>query len=92
MHALFALEDRSLEFINTLFAPIFLDFVRLIEQYWESLVQAIYDGRVPDFEGVEGTKHYLQVHTYRPYKLKVVLLTRRVIRLISSPTLNAPQN
>lgn len=60
MHALFALEDRSVEFINTLFAPIFLDFVRLIEEYWEPLVQAIHDGKVPDFEGAEKVKHYLQ--------------------------------
>ncbi|KAF9466377.1 GH3 auxin-responsive promoter [Collybia nuda] len=60
MHALFALEDESLELINTLFATIFLDFVRLIEEYWEPLLQAINDGRVPDFEGAESVKHHLQ--------------------------------
>lgn len=74
MHALFALEDRSLELINTLFATIFLDFVRLIEEYWEPLVQAIHNGRLPDFEGAELVKHHLQVLSSLKISMKIMLL------------------
>ncbi|KAF8061520.1 GH3 auxin-responsive promoter [Lyophyllum atratum] len=60
MHALFALEDRSLEMINTLFCTFFVDFVRLIEQHWDMLIQAIEDGVIPQLDGAEHVHQYLQ--------------------------------
>jgi hypothetical protein len=82
MHALFALEDRSLELINTLFATIFFDFVRLMQEYWDPLVQAIYDGKVPDFEGVESVKHHLQVYPVYVLWAKAVPLKTNHFRFI----------
>ncbi|GLB35342.1 putative GH3 auxin-responsive promoter [Lyophyllum shimeji] len=60
MHALFALEDRSLEMINALFSTIFLDFLRLIDEHWDMLIQAIEDGVVPELDGAENVHQYLQ--------------------------------
>ncbi|KAF5387085.1 hypothetical protein D9615_001837 [Tricholomella constricta] len=60
MHALFSLEDRSLEMINTLFITFFVDLMRLIEEHWDVLVNAIDDGVVPKLNGSEDVHHYLQ--------------------------------
>lgn len=65
LHGLFALEDRSVELINTLFSTICFDFMRLLEEYFDILVQAIEDGKVPEFEGAESVHHHLQVCVYR---------------------------
>jgi len=62
MNVLFALADPSLEMINTIFSTTFFDFVRLLEEEWDSLVQAVDDGIIPELEGLEGLKDHLQVH------------------------------
>ncbi|EGO19354.1 hypothetical protein SERLADRAFT_479847 [Serpula lacrymans var. lacrymans S7.9] len=50
MHALFALQEPNMELINTMFSTIFRDFCRVIEEQWETLVQCIEDGNVPELE------------------------------------------
>ncbi|KAF8647396.1 hypothetical protein AX16_006738 [Volvariella volvacea WC 439] len=64
MHALFALADRGLEMINSLFSTLLFDFVKYIIEHWEVLVDAIETGIIPDFDGIEpaNLKPYLQAH------------------------------
>lgn len=65
MHGLFALEDRSLEMINTLFSTYFVDLMRLIEEYWDVLLGAIEHGIIPRLKGSEDVYHHLQ-EQWRP--------------------------
>ncbi|KAG5650870.1 hypothetical protein H0H81_010713 [Sphagnurus paluster] len=60
MHGLFALEDRSLQMINALFATSFVDLMRLIEEYWDTLLEAIEHGVIPKLEGLEEVYDHLQ--------------------------------
>lgn len=73
MHALFALEDRSLEMINTLFSTFFFDFIRLIKEHWDMLIQAIEDGVVPKLEGAEHVHQYLQTQ-FKPNQTRATEL------------------
>ncbi|EIW81566.1 hypothetical protein CONPUDRAFT_165674 [Coniophora puteana RWD-64-598 SS2] len=46
-HAVFALAERSLDTLCTLWTTTFIDFIRLIDEEWEMLVGAIGDGHLP---------------------------------------------
>ena len=48
MHGLFAIADLSLAFISITFSPLLYDFIKLLEENWETLVQAIEDGQLPN--------------------------------------------
>lgn len=61
MHVLFALNDPTLEMINTMFSTIFLDFARLLEDQWDLLVDTLESGVVPEMEGMAAVKGHLQV-------------------------------
>jgi GH3 auxin-responsive promoter len=48
MHGLFAIADPTLAFINVTFSPLLYDFIKLLEEHWDTLVQAIEDGQLPN--------------------------------------------
>ncbi|KAH7926609.1 hypothetical protein BV22DRAFT_1128079 [Leucogyrophana mollusca] len=60
MHALFALADPMLETMNTLFGTVFLDLVRYMEEEWDYLISCIETGQLPDYEGVDHVREYLE--------------------------------
>ncbi|KAG6327027.1 hypothetical protein ID866_12062, partial [Astraeus odoratus] len=62
MHALFALADRDLEDINTIFGTYLLDMIRFMEEEWHKLVASIETGKLPDWEGIDAVREYLQPH------------------------------
>ncbi|KIJ57869.1 hypothetical protein HYDPIDRAFT_163769 [Hydnomerulius pinastri MD-312] len=60
MHVLFALADPQLETINTLFGTVFVDMIRYMEEEWDTLLNSIETGELPDWEGVEHVREYLE--------------------------------
>ena len=61
MHALFALYEPQVEFINTVFSTIFRDFCRAIDEKWDVLVECIETGSIPDSVDVGHLKGELLV-------------------------------
>jgi hypothetical protein len=61
INTLFALADRELACISGGFATVLRDFYRTVEECWDLLIQSIEDGVIPDLEGLDGLKEYLQV-------------------------------
>lgn len=61
MHGLFAIADPSLVFISITFSPLFYDFIRLLDENWDTLVQAIEDGQLPELGDLGDVKPHLQV-------------------------------
>lgn len=61
LHALFALQEPQVELINTMFSTIFRDFCRVIDEQWETFVQCIETGSIPEMEGIDHVKENLQV-------------------------------
>lgn len=61
MHILFALADPQLETINTLFGPVFIDMIRCMEEEWDALVYSVETGVLPDWEGTNHVRQYLEV-------------------------------
>ncbi|KAH7919002.1 hypothetical protein BV22DRAFT_1199727 [Leucogyrophana mollusca] len=60
MHALFALQEPQVELINTMFSTIFRDMCRIIDEQWETLVQCIEAGTIPELESIENVRENLQ--------------------------------
>ncbi|KAH7885483.1 GH3 auxin-responsive promoter [Phlebopus sp. FC_14] len=60
MHALFALQEPRVELINTMFSTIFRDFCRVIDEQWETLVECVNKGSIPELEGIDHVKDNLQ--------------------------------
>jgi hypothetical protein len=69
MHGLFAIADPSLVFISITFSPLLYDFIKILEENWETLVQAIEDGQLPDaafthLGDLGELRPHLQVHPF----------------------------
>ncbi|GJJ10575.1 hypothetical protein Clacol_004802 [Clathrus columnatus] len=62
MHALFALGERHLEIMYTTFGTIYIDFITLMEEEWDKLLNSIETGILPDFDDTEHVRSYLQQH------------------------------
>ncbi|KAH7890417.1 GH3 auxin-responsive promoter [Phlebopus sp. FC_14] len=62
MHVLFALADTKLETMNTFFGPVFIDMMRYMEEEWDTLLNSIETGTLPDWEGIDHVRKYLQPH------------------------------
>lgn len=52
MHALFALQDPKVEIFYPIFSTTFFDLTRFMEDQWDSLVQAVESGKIPEYEGL----------------------------------------
>lgn len=61
LHALFALYEPKVELINTMFSTIFRDFIRVIDEEWDTLVECIDTGSFPELVGVGHLKDKLLV-------------------------------
>ncbi|KAJ8588010.1 hypothetical protein M405DRAFT_874477 [Rhizopogon salebrosus TDB-379] len=62
LHALFALADRSVETLRILFSTTFLDMFMYIDREWVTLVDAIENGVIPEFEHIEHVQEHLERH------------------------------
>lgn len=62
MHALFALAENELESIATLFTTYFVDMIGYMEEEWNNLVTSIKTGEIPDWDGTDHVREYLQPH------------------------------
>ncbi|KAH7918154.1 hypothetical protein BV22DRAFT_1134818 [Leucogyrophana mollusca] len=60
MHALFALADAKLEIMFMTLSTIFVDLVRYMEEEWVTLVTCVETGELPDYEGVDEIRQYLE--------------------------------
>ncbi|KIJ60844.1 hypothetical protein HYDPIDRAFT_31893 [Hydnomerulius pinastri MD-312] len=60
MHALFALAERRLETLSTSFGTILVDLVKFVEEEWDSILNSIETGILPDFDGTDHLRVYLQ--------------------------------
>ena len=49
MHGLFAIIDPSLASINVNMSTLFYDFIRLLDEHWDTLLQAVETGKLPSF-------------------------------------------
>ncbi|KAF8833581.1 hypothetical protein BDN67DRAFT_976531, partial [Paxillus ammoniavirescens] len=64
IHAVFCLASRDLGQFVTTFAPVFIDLIRHIDEEWDMFVACIQDGTIPDLEGIDHVRAYLQVHLH----------------------------
>ncbi|KJA15636.1 hypothetical protein HYPSUDRAFT_148846 [Hypholoma sublateritium FD-334 SS-4] len=62
MNAFFAVLDGSVAYMVTTFSTILYDAVRLIEEKWESWIEAIESGELPDVAGLGDYRVHLQAH------------------------------
>ncbi|KIJ14784.1 hypothetical protein PAXINDRAFT_115511 [Paxillus involutus ATCC 200175] len=62
MHALFALAERRLETLYTAYGTMLIDLVTFVEEEWDKLLASIETGTLPDFEGTERVRSYLEPH------------------------------
>jgi hypothetical protein len=83
LHALFALADRSVETLRILFSTTFLDMFMYIDREWVTLVDAIENGVIPEFEHIEHVQEYLEASTDL-YPLRLYLI-RSVAALTCGP-------
>ncbi|KAH7919231.1 hypothetical protein BV22DRAFT_1133986 [Leucogyrophana mollusca] len=60
MHAFFALMDVRLQIMVTLFSTVFLDLVRCMEDEWDTLVNSIEKGELPNYKGLDHVRDYLE--------------------------------
>ncbi|KAH7926268.1 hypothetical protein BV22DRAFT_1104455 [Leucogyrophana mollusca] len=60
MHAFFALADATLESFDTIFGTVFLDLIRYMEEEWATLVNSIETGELPNYEGIDHVREYLE--------------------------------
>ncbi|KAH7909127.1 GH3 auxin-responsive promoter [Hygrophoropsis aurantiaca] len=60
MHVLFALADARLQVMYTLFSTVFLDIVAYMEEEWNTLVDSIEKGELPDYEGIDHVREYIE--------------------------------
>ncbi|KAF8134275.1 GH3 auxin-responsive promoter-domain-containing protein [Boletus edulis] len=62
IHGLFFLAHRNVCFFCTIFATQFVDLIRCIDEHWDMLVSCIRDGTLPDVQGIDHVREYLQAH------------------------------
>ncbi|KAJ3134871.1 hypothetical protein HK101_004296 [Irineochytrium annulatum] len=62
MHCLFALAERNLQLINTMFSTLFIDLLNLLEENWDMLLIAIEEGTIPHLEGAEDLEEFFMLH------------------------------
>jgi len=63
-HTLFALAEREVEMISVYFSTAILDMILWMEEEWDTLVACIGTGTLPDWEGIDHVREYLEVATF----------------------------
>lgn len=61
IQALFCLVHSDIDQIFVAFATSFVDLLRCADEEWDLLVTCIYDGIIPDLEGIGRLRTHLQV-------------------------------
>jgi hypothetical protein len=89
IHGLFFLAHRDVYQFQIPIAPMFVDLIRHINEHWDMLVSCIGDGRLPDLEGIDHVREYLQASQR---SMDMNALTEALRRLTSMPIPNAQQN
>ena len=89
IHGLFFLAHRDVYQFYTPIAATFVDLIRHIDELWDVLVSCIRDGRLPDLEGIDHVREYLQV-SQRSMNMNVV--TEALRRFTSMQIPSAQQN
>ncbi|KAF8836519.1 hypothetical protein BDN67DRAFT_911028 [Paxillus ammoniavirescens] len=64
IHALFCLACRDLDRLAMTFTPLFIDLIRYVDEEWDTFLSCIKDGTIPDLEGIDHVRTYLQVHLH----------------------------
>ncbi|KAH7927991.1 hypothetical protein BV22DRAFT_1005817, partial [Leucogyrophana mollusca] len=60
IHALFALADPMLEIIYVCFSTTFVDLIRYMEEEWDTLINSIETGELPNYDDVDAVREYLK--------------------------------
>ena len=61
MVVLFALIDRSLSVMHAGFAILIYDMVYTLEEHWDTMIDAIQTGALPDIFDLGEYRHYIEV-------------------------------
>jgi len=88
MHTLFALAEREVEMISGHFSPTILDMILYMEEEWDILVACIGSGTLPDWEGIDHVREYLEVATSLSSQVPPLRCPRRSNSLTSLHVLN----
>ncbi|KAF8552840.1 hypothetical protein OG21DRAFT_1465098 [Imleria badia] len=62
IHALFAVGSRSLETMSMAFINTFVDMIRHFDLEFDTMVDCIANGTIPDLEGLDEVRHYLELN------------------------------
>ncbi|KAG6373525.1 GH3 auxin-responsive promoter [Boletus reticuloceps] len=62
IHALFAVSSRSVETITTVFINAFVDMIRYLDGEFDTVVDCIANGTIPDLDGIADARHHLEVN------------------------------
>lgn len=79
MHALFALAERRLETLYTAYGTMLIDMVTFVEEEWDKILTSIETGTLPDFEGIEQVRPYLEVSVVKLYFFLVSTLVEAAL-------------
>ncbi|KAG6331510.1 hypothetical protein ID866_7580 [Astraeus odoratus] len=60
VHALFAVQERQLELINAMFTTVFRDFCHAVVSNWDTILDCIKTGKIPDLEGIDHVRQNLE--------------------------------
>ncbi|KIK22725.1 hypothetical protein PISMIDRAFT_679942 [Pisolithus microcarpus 441] len=61
-HTLFALANSKIETICILFSTSAVDMIRYMEEEWDTLLASIETGELPQWDGTQHVREYLQPH------------------------------
>ena len=71
IHGLFFLARRDIDRFFVLFATGFVDLIHHIDEQWDMLVSCIRDGIIPDLEGIDHVREYLQA-SQQPIYMSII--------------------
>ncbi|KAI9459007.1 GH3 auxin-responsive promoter [Boletus coccyginus] len=64
IHALFAVGSRSLETMRMVFLSTFVDMIRHLDAEFDTVVDCIANGTIPDLDGIAKVRHHLEVNIF----------------------------
>ena len=64
MSMLFSLMDASILFMSATISTVLYDAIRILEEHWEEMIQAIETGNLPIIPSIDGHRVHLEVRFF----------------------------